>query len=77
MRHVCNQSGLIQIASVANLDFAPPSMTLASIRPTLARHLVITTRPNAASMLGQRRRRWANNKAALSQRLVFVGHGIP
>ena len=28
---------------------------------------------NVGLMLGQRRRRWANNKAALAQRLAFAG----
>ena len=30
--------------------------------------------PNVGLLLGQRRRRWANSKPALGQRLMFAGH---
>ena len=44
-------------------------------RPTRSPYIPVNTRrlPNAGLMLGQRRRRWANIKAALGERLVFAG----
>ena len=35
--------------------------------------LVSTRSPNVGSMLGQRRRRWANIEPTLSEHLVFAG----
>ena len=33
-------------------------------------------RPNAGLMLGQHRRRWANNKPTFAQPLVLAGYGL-
>ena len=41
----------------------------------LSKHVLPQTRrsPNVCSMLGQRRRRWANTEPTLAERLVFAG----
>ena len=33
--------------------------------------------PNVGLMLGQRRKRWANSKPTLGQRLVLLGEALP
>ena len=49
----------------------------ARLTPGSVQDPVNTTRwNNDVSMLGQRRRRWANIKTLLFQRVVFAGEGV-